>query len=949
MAGQDTGFCTVLLHNKKSEPSSDADLVRLLESKDVEDKISGLKEIITMIAGGEQLPKLMMSVIKFCIHTENKFLKKLLYMYWEVVEKVDSRGALIPEMILVCQSLKNDLSHPNEYVRGSSLRFLCKIKQAAILESLIPAIIANLDHRHSYVRKNAVLCVYSIFEFSPDMVEDAPTLIEQFLATEANPCAKRNAFLMLFYHDQKRAVTFLDSILESITSLGEGFQLLVLELIRKVCRGNPHAKSHYIRCVHALLNSTSHAVSFEGANTLVSLSGQPTAVRAAVNTYCKLLSQQSDHNVKLIILNRLGELKKRNEKILREMLLDILRVLESPNREIRAVVLRLAVELTSARTVEAVVQLLKKELQKTTDSKSSAKGSGKSYRKMVVEALHQFSVKFPDVVGKVVLMLLNNLNAEDDSALDVIYYVRNILSHYPALRAEVLTRLMESFDDIRSVEVYRVTLWIFGEFAEGSVLEAVLQLVCNAIEPVPLLTVVEEKTGEEDVKDVKEQKSHRQAPSLNADGSYASQSASDQRVVVISGSTDAKSTKIRDLILNGEYFLATSLVSALTKIVIRSQANLGLGTPASNAIAAKALLIYSSILRYGISEQAPKRIDTDSVAHLVMCTKLLLETKHSPQREIFVRDGKEVLHKLVANQIKADTTVPEEKKSVELVTQADDCISIRQLKTQVDYEFLDDDDTDLNKALGGQTRQDMYAKLNRVYQLTGFDDPVYVEAQLNVVNYDIVLETFVVNQTETTLQNCSIELHTRGDLKVIDRPRTYTLAPGASLTTQINIKVTSTESGVIFGNVCYDSPNGAVKTLVDLNNIHMDIIDYIAPATCSDADFRQMWSDFEWENKLAVITDEPDLVPYLDHITRITNMRCMTNDNTMAGTCNFLAANLYARSIFGEDALLNMSVEKQASGKITGYIRIRSKTQGIALSLGERITVHQRSSTKPGE
>ena len=62
-------------------------------------------------------------------------------------------------------------------------RFLCKIKQAAILESLIPAIIANLDHRHSYVRKNAVLCVYSIFEFSPEMVEDAPTLIEQFLAT----------------------------------------------------------------------------------------------------------------------------------------------------------------------------------------------------------------------------------------------------------------------------------------------------------------------------------------------------------------------------------------------------------------------------------------------------------------------------------------------------------------------------------------------------------------------------------------------------------------------------------------------------------------------------------------------------------------------------------------------------------------------------------------------
>ena len=31
-----------------------------------------------------------------------------------------------------------------------------------------------------------------------------------------------------------------------------------------------------------------------------------------------------------------------------------------------------------------------------------------------------------------------------------------------------------------------------------------------------------------------------------------------------------------------------------------------------------------------------------------------------------------------------------------------------------------------------------------------------------------------------------------------------------------------------------------------------------------------------------------------------------------------------------------MSVEKQPDGKLAGYIRIRSKTQGIALSLGDK-------------
>lgn len=49
-------------------------------------------------------------------------------------------------------------------------------------------------------------------------------------------------------------------------------------------------------------------------------------------------------------------------------------------------------------------------------------------------------------------------------------------------------------------------------------------------------------------------------------------------------------------------------------------------------------------------------------------------------------------------------------------------------------------------------------------------------------------------------------------------------------------------------------------------------------------------------------------------------------------------------SVFGEDALVNVSVEKKEdnNGKLAGYIRIRSKTQGIALSLGDRITSVQR-------
>lgn len=36
----------------------------------------------------------------------------------------------------------------------------------------------------------------------------------------------------------------------------------------------------------------------------------------------------------------------------------------------------------------------------------------------------------------------------------------------------------------------------------------------------------------------------------------------------------------------------------------------------------------------------------------------------------------------------------------------------------------------------------------------------------------------------------------------------------------------------------------------------------------------------------------------------------------------------------GEDALANLSIEKTSDGTISGFVRIRSRSQGLALSLG---------------
>ena len=134
-----------------------------------------------------------------------------------------------------------------------------------------------------------------------------------------------------------------------------------------------------------------------------------------------------------------------------------------------------------------------------------------------------------------------------------------------------------------------------------------------------------------------------------------------------------------------------------------------------------------------------------------------------------------------------------------------------------------------------------------------------------------------------------------------------------------------------------------------LNDIHIDIMDYIIPAQCSDQEFLQMWVQFEWENKVVVNTNIKDLNEYLEHIVKSTNMKCLTPEKALSGECGFMAANLYAKSIFGEDVLANVSIEKSlhiVDSPVHGHIRIRAKSQGIALSMGDKINLTQKQIKK---
>jgi coatomer subunit beta len=280
--------CSMIVAMDK--PATAGEIKAALEGSDDAEKTRMLKKAIAMSLAGEQLPALFICIIRDVLSSKDKTVQRLLLYYLvrtiayaassllgrlqglsscrcrRLSRKRTRRGScclrwcgptfqccaspavalhLIARclQILICQNLRNNLIHPNEYLRGVTLRFLCRIREEDILEPLVPAILQNLEHRHSFVRRNAVLCLNELYKLPKGelMFQDAPEMIATFLGNEQDVSARRNALMFLTNHDPDRAIAFLSAHADKLIDWGAILQMAVVELIRKVSQPLCHS------------------------------------------------------------------------------------------------------------------------------------------------------------------------------------------------------------------------------------------------------------------------------------------------------------------------------------------------------------------------------------------------------------------------------------------------------------------------------------------------------------------------------------------------------------------------------------------------------------------------------------------------------------------------------------------------------------------------------------
>jgi coatomer subunit beta len=799
------------------------------------------------------------------------------------------------------------------------------------------------------------------------MIPDAAELIATFLEGESDPTCKRNGFAALSSISHDKALAYLSTVFDGIPNAEELLQLVELEFIRKDAIQNTQNKARYLRLIFDLLEANTSTVVYEAASSLTALTNNPVAVKAAAAKFIELAIKEADNNVKLIVLDRVDQLRQKNEGILDDLIMEILRVLSSPDIDVRRKALEIALEMVSSKNVEEVVLLLKKELSKTVDQEYE---KNSEYRQLLIHSIHQCAVKFSEVAASVVDLLMDFIgDFNNTSAVDVINFVKEVVEKFPALRPAISQRLVETLREVRAGKVYRGILWIIGEYSldEKNIRDA-WKGIRASLGEIPILAseqrLLDNMDNGDENKDQEQVNGHPQSTPAGsrkvlADGTYAtetaltSQSAATAKLEAVKASSKPP---LRQLILDGDYYLATVLSATLTKLVMR-HSEISSEDARTNALRAEAMLIMISIIRVGQSQFVKAPIDEDSVDRIMSCVRSLAEIKeHKELETVYLEDTRKAFRAMVQVEEKK-REAKEAFEKAKTAVQVDDVVSIRQLSKKNAVDGADAIELDLERAAGGDSSadDDLSGKLSRVVQLTGFSDPVYAEAYVKVHQFDIILDVLLVNQTTDTLQNLTVEFATLVDLKVVERPTSQSLGPHDFHNVQCTIKVSSTDTGVIFGNVVYEGAHSTDTNVVILNDLHVDIMDYIQPATCSETQFRTMWTEFEWENKVNINSKAKTLRDFLDQLMACTNMNCLTPEASLKGDCQFLSANLYARSVFGtfipppffllhpetnplptgEDALANLSIEKEGDdGPITGFLRIRSRSQGLALSLG---------------
>jgi len=896
--------CSVIIAQHENSPTSQ-EIQQALIHGTVEEKIEMMKRLIPSIINDESFVHSIMLVVKYVALTDNHKLKKLLWIYWEAIEKQKANGSLKDEILLVCNNFRKELLSPNEFVRAKVLKLLSRLPYKELIEPLIQAILENMDNRYIFVRRNAVACAFSIFvTFGEDLIGPIQDKLEVIIETDSDLATRRNAFVFLYHLKEVKAIEFIEKMLQSEDSTSDTENLLyltIVELLRKSCITNPEKKSRYLSLLISFVNSKSISVTLECVNAIVALTKSQASIRVALLGYCRLLSKQNENNVTLFILGKIADLLQTKFKgSSDDHLIDVLTVLTNESYEIRLkgldIILNLANEHNINIILHSIIDALKKD-----------KGNNE-LKAMWIPAIRKFAMIFPKETYRAMTttLLEEYLYLEETeiySAYDVTRFAHKAINLIPELQHEVIKKCIDLFTDIVSTRALTFVLWILGQYCTSGY--NALEVIIHSIGSIPL-TLVNESN---DTKVVQAEIKRKTKTIILADGTYSTQIVEEKKTTL---QPEKKSFLREKLVMEGNYYLKATLAVALAKLTLNLKDNIAL----YNRWAIEVLLILCEILNFN------KRFKTSMEAfneRIKYCIHIL----SNPANYNFdntLHIAKEVENKEpIVNEVIASTI---SNPDVGLVFR-----QFKDLKNSTDYEIYENESEVItkHKTLISNWQQE-------VYQLTGYTEPVYAELLVESQDFNVELIITLVNRTKKTLHNVLLETSMDG-AKLISKPTGFNLPPGENKVLKFVYKIESTSNIAIHGYIIYYGSSGNIPHNIPFDHITYKLHNHLLPQLITEEQFKKLWREFKGKKQFTWILKGKDTFNALKKVKSMLDMEFIRDIKPN----DLIIANLYAKTKLGEDILMNVIAESKEN--IEMIFDIRAKTEAITEWIKEMIIV----------
>ncbi|XP_020678562.1 AP-1 complex subunit gamma-2 [Dendrobium catenatum] len=387
-------------------------------------------------------------------------------------------------LMLVTNSLKQDLNHSNQYIVGLALCALGNICSAEMARDLAPEVERLLQSRDPNIKKKAALCSIRIVRKVPDLAENfmspAAALLKEkhhgVLIAGVQLCAdlckaSSEALGYLRKNCTEGSVRILRDVSNSsyapeydISGITDPFlHIRVLKLMRMLGQGDVDA-SEFINDILAQVatkiesnKNAGNAILYECVETIMGIEATGGLRVLAINILGRFLSNR-DNNIRYVALNMLMKSVVVDSQAMQRHRTTILECVKDSDASIR----KRALELVCLLVNDTNVKPLTKELIDYLEvSDEEFKGDLTEKICSIVERFSSEKLWYIDQMLKILSEAGNHVKDEVWHSLIVV------ISNAADLQGYTVRSLYKAFQTSSlQVGLVRVALWCIGEYGE---------------------------------------------------------------------------------------------------------------------------------------------------------------------------------------------------------------------------------------------------------------------------------------------------------------------------------------------------------------------------------------------------------------------------------------------------------------------------------------------------